>query len=169
MTQILVVYFSRTGFTQTIARQIARACKADLESIDDTTLRSQVTGFVGSALEAVLHLEPPIQPTRHAPGDYDIIVLGSPVWCWNMASPVRTYIKQHQHQFKQVAFFCTFGGSGQLKVLRDLDRLCKRHAVATLAVADWHHTGPRYYDRLSKFATLLTGGLHQPIKPMLTG
>lgn len=155
MTQILVLYYSRTGFTQTIARQIARACSADLESIEDVTGRDGASGYVRSALEAALHLDTSIRRARHVPGDYDIVVIGTPIWYWNVASPVRTYIKRHRRQFRRVAFFCTYGGSGQAKVLCDLEHLCGRPAVATLAVADADITGKLYHDRLSKFAAAL--------------
>jgi flavodoxin len=155
MTQILVVYYSRTGFTRTIARQIARACSADLESIEDVTGRSGPAGYARSALEAALHLETPIQRAKHVPGDYDIVVIGTPIWFWNVASPARSYIKTHRHLFRRVAFFCTYGGSGQAKVLCDLESLCGRPAVVTLAVADRDITGKLYHDRLSKFASAL--------------
>lgn len=155
MTHLLVVYFSRTGFTRTIARQIARACSSNLESIEDATGRSHSFGYARSAFEAALHLDTPIRSAKHVPSDYDVVVIGTPVWCWNVASPVRAYIKKHRRQFKRVAFFCTFGGSGQTKVLRDLESLCGRPPVATLAVSDADITGELYHDRLSKFAAAL--------------
>lgn len=157
MIKILVLYYSRTGFTRTIAWQIAHACSADLESIEDVAGRRHASAYVRSAIEAALHLETPIRRARHVPSDYDLVVIGTPIWFWNMASPVRSYIKKHRRQFRRVAFFCTSGGSGQAKVLSDLASLCGRPAVATLAVADADVTGERYHDRLSKFAGALEG------------
>ena len=155
MTQILVLYYSRTGLTQTIARQVARACNADLEPIEDVTGRDGATGYVRSALEAAMHLETPIRRATRVPGDYDIVVIGTPIWFWNVASPVRTYIQRHRRQFRRVAFFCTYGGSGSARVLSDLEHLCGRPAVATLAITDADITGKRYHDRMSKFAAAL--------------
>lgn len=159
MTKILVLYYSRTGLTQTIARQVARACNADLEAIEDVTGRDGATGYVRSALEAAMHREAPIRRATRVPGDYDIVVIGTPIWFWNVASPVRTYIQRHRRQFRRVAFFCTYGGSGQAKVLADLEQLCGRPAVATLAVVDADITGKRYHEQLAKFsAALRTSG-----------
>lgn len=157
MTQILVLYYSRTGFTQTIARQIAGACSADLEPIEDVTGGSHASGYVRSAIEAALHVATPIRPAKHVPSDYDIVVIGTPIWCGNVASPVRSYLKRQRRQFRRVAFFCSYGGSGQAKVLRDLESLCGRPAVATLAVADADVTGESYRDRLSEFTDALNG------------
>lgn len=157
MKKILVLYYSRTGFTRTIARQVARACNADLEPIEGVKGRTHAVGYVRSAIEAALHLDTPIRRAKHIPSDYDIVVIGTPIWFWNMASPVRTYVKRHRRQFKRVAFFCTYGGSGQGKVLSDLAALCGRPAVATMAVADAEVAAELYHDRLSKFASALKG------------
>ena len=84
-------------------------------------------------------------------------MVGRPVWFWHWASPGRTYVKRHRRQFKRVAFFCTYGGSGKDKVISDLASLCGRPAVATMAVADTEVAAELYHDRLSKFASALKG------------
>lgn len=155
MTKILVVYFSRTGFTRTIARQIARACLADLEPIEDEKNHSHFSGYVRSAIEAVWHRHTPIRYPQYAPGEYDIVAIGSPIWCWNLASPVRAYLNRHRREFRRIAFFCTYGGAGQAKVLRDMQGMCGRPPLATLAVSDRDISGKLYYDRLSRFAAAL--------------
>lgn len=155
MTKILVLYYSRTGFTRTIARQIAGACSADLEPIEDAAEPNHASSYVRSAIEAALHVATPIQPAQHVPSDYDIVVIGTPVWFRNVASPVRSYLRRNRRQFRRVAFFCSYDGSGQAKVLRDLESLCGRPAAATLAVADADVTGESYRDRLSKFTDAL--------------
>jgi menaquinone-dependent protoporphyrinogen IX oxidase len=154
--RILVVYYSRSGFTQAIARQLARSCRADLEAIVDDSGRSRVVGYARSAVEAALHLAPEIAPSRHRPSDYDLVVIGTPIWFWNIASPVRAYIKRHRSAFRRVAFFCTMGGSGDAKVLRDLKYLCGRPAVATFSVSDAEISGRKHRQRLSEFSAALT-------------
>lgn len=136
MKKILVVYYSRSGSTQRIAQQIADASGADLERIVDRTPRDNAKGYLRSAIEAALHLKTDIQPITHSPDDYDLVVIGTPIWFWNMSSPVRTFITEYRHQFRWAAFFCTYGGSGQVKVLEDLTRLAGRPVLATLAVTD---------------------------------
>ena len=153
--KILVVYYSRTGFTQTVAEQLAQACQADLECIVDDLGRSRANGYARAALAAALHLESPIAPSRHAPRDYDLVVIGTPIWCWNVASPVRAYITRHRSAFRRVAFFCTMGGSGQAKVFRDLKVLCGRPAVATLSLRDDEITHRLHRHRLAEFAASL--------------
>ena len=136
MKKILVVCYSRSGFTHSLAKRIAAAAGADLEVIEDTTARDGVGGYLQSAVEAALHLQPNILAAKCPPANYDLVVIGTPIWMWNMASPVRAYIARYRHQFKELAFFCTYGGSGQFKVLKDLTKLAGRPTIATLALAE---------------------------------
>jgi hypothetical protein len=79
-------------------------------------------------------VRPWIQPARHPPGDYALVIVGTPVWAWNMAGPVRSYLHRYADRCRRVAFFCTYGGVGADKVLADMQRLCGRRALATLAL-----------------------------------
>lgn len=135
MPRILVVYHSRTGFTQTVARQIARGCGADLERIVDAAGHDR-PGDWRCALDAVLGRGTGIAPSRHAPGDYDLVVVGTPVWCWRVAAPVRSWLQRHRDELRRLAFFCTENGAGQDRVFRDMKRLCGRAPELTLAVRD---------------------------------
>ena len=130
----LVIYFSRSGFTKTLAAQIAHGCGADIDSVKDFTIREGLIGYVKSLLQAAWHREVHLGKSEYLPGAYELIVLGTPIWCWNMSSPIRSYINQHKGQFRRVALFCTYGGSGQEKVLTDMQRLCGVAPIATLAV-----------------------------------
>jgi flavodoxin len=136
MQRIVVVYFSRDGHTRRIAREIADACGAELDEITEPGRRKGPWGYARSAFEAVLGLSPDLKPSRHTPGPDDLLVIGTPIWFWNVASPVRSYIEAHRGKFERVAFFCTCSSSGQGKVLHDLRRLCHRRPIAKLALTE---------------------------------
>ncbi|MDM7944104.1 MAG: flavodoxin [Hydrogenophaga sp.] len=136
MSRILVVYHSRSGHTEFVARQIAARCHADLEHIQDSRNLEGVPGYLRCALEAILGWRPPIERARHRPGDYDLVIVGTPVWFWSVASPVRTWVQRHHAALNNVALFCTCGGSGHAKVLDDLERLCGHPALARLALTE---------------------------------
>jgi flavodoxin len=151
MRKILVIYYSRTGTTQALAEEIARACDAEWVAINAVAQHRGIAGYIRSAVEAALHLNTPIQVGQHAPRNYDLVVVGTPIWFWNVASPVRTYLKKNRRQFRQLAFFCTYGGSGQRKVLADLAAICEQTAVATWAVSDKEIATGTYRESLAKF------------------
>jgi len=136
MQRIVVVYFSRDGHTRSVAREIADACSAEIDEITERGDRRGPRGYLRSALEAVLGWCPDLKPARHTPEPDDLLVIGTPIWFWNMASPVRSYLEAHRGRFGRVAFFCTCGGSGQDKVLHDLKTLCHRRPIASLALTE---------------------------------
>jgi flavodoxin len=136
MKRVLVVYYSRSGYTEFVAKRIAAACHADLERIEDPRKREGVFQYLRSALEALLGWRPAIAPGRRRPANYDLVIIGTPVWFWNVASPVRTWLQRHHTALSQVAVFCTFGGSGHAKVLDDLEGLCGHRALARLALTE---------------------------------
>lgn len=147
----LVVYFSRTGNTQALAEQIAHACSADLEGIEEGRYRLGAMGYVRSVAEALAQKEIPIRPSELDPADYDLVAVGTPIWAWNMSSPARSYLARHRGLFRNLALFCTFDGAGEAKVFSEMQSLCDQHACARLAVRtrDFHHDS--YQLQLARF------------------
>jgi flavodoxin len=77
---ILVVDYSRSGNTHDVAKAISRGCCADLERIHDERSRAGLWGYLRSAREALKQKPGHIRRPKHDPADYDLVVLGSPVW-----------------------------------------------------------------------------------------
>ena len=158
MSRVLVVYFSRSGHTESVARRVAAQCGADLEVIEEPPAaigRSGLLGYVRSALEALLGVAPPILRAQHPPKAYDLVIVGTPVWFWNMSSPVRSYLMHHRAEVQKVAFFCTLGGSGQDKVMADLRQLCRKPPVATLSLTTGQVEANQDAQAVSKFVSEL--------------
>lgn len=151
MTRILVVYCSRTGNTRRIAKEVAAGCGADLEEITEARLRQGPIGYLRSALESLFGIRPPIASARHDPHAYELIVIGTPIWFWNMASPVRSYLWRHRSVLPPVAFLVTCGGSGGEKVLDDLETLGGHPPVATLVLTEREIARRHYSARLLRF------------------
>jgi flavodoxin len=153
--KILVVYHTRTGFTGGVAKEIASACGADLESVVEVRRRFLNKNYVRFAIGAALHASTPIARIRHAPDQYDLVVVGTPIWCWNMSGPIRAFLNNHRNQCKQLAFFCTYGGSGAEKVLQDMTTLAGKTPTATVAITNDEITKQRHQEKLKKFMDTL--------------
>lgn len=151
MRKVLVVYFSRTGYTRKVAEEIAARCDADIESIRDVRSRSGIFGYFRSAREALKKRVTDIQSPTKNPSDYELIILGTPVWASNVSSPMRSYINAQRERFPQVALFCTLGGSGANKVLGDMSALCGKRPVGTIAVTDAQIKKESYAQELDSF------------------
>src|SRR5512139_1268886 len=136
MRKTLVVYFSRSGHTRSVADEIARRCGADLEAIQDVRPRTGVFGYWRSAREAMKKTIIEIRPSTRDPAEYDLVILGTPIWGGNLCSPMRAYVSGHRGKFRQVAFFSTQGGSPPGKAFRDLAELCACAPRAVVAITD---------------------------------
>jgi len=136
MTKVLVVFYSRTGHTEQTALELADLCGADTERLHNHTDRSGWLGYLRCAFEAIVGRRPHIRSCRHHPQDYDLVIIGTPVWFWNLASPVRSYLHRYRGRLRRVAVFCTCGGSGGEKVLDDIEFLLGRPALARMVLKE---------------------------------
>lgn len=153
----LVVYYSRTGHTEQVAREIASRCRADIEEIQDAGLdRSGVWGYLRSGWQALSGACPPIRKNACNPAAYDLVVIGTPVWNWSLAAPVRTYARRHAGHFRRVAFFCTEGGSGSARAFAELRRICRIPSVASITVKERELERPRHEQPMNRFLAQLT-------------
>ena len=156
MNRILVVYYSRTGNTRTLACDLVAALGADVEQLDDRRDRGGVFGYLRCAREALKKRTIELLPPAYDPSHYDVVVLGTPVWASNVSSPLRSYVAAHKAQLRKVAFFCTQGGSGADKVFRDLAELCGQPPLATLAVNGREIEKRAYAQNLERFAAAIS-------------
>jgi flavodoxin len=130
----LVVYYSLTGTTRKVAQAIAGMLGCDLEELTDTRKRAGVLGFIGGGKDAFLGRLTAIGPVTKDAGDYELVLIGTPVWAWTMAPAVRTYISQHRGSLPAVAFFATAGGTGLERTFRRMEELCGRKPRAVLGL-----------------------------------
>jgi flavodoxin len=152
---MLVVYFSRTGYTRRIAEEIAGAAGADVEGVEEPRSRSGMLGYFRSAREALRGAPVEIRARKLDPRDYDLLVIGTPVWASHVCSPIRTYITAHRSDLPRVAFFCTEGGSGAAKVFDEMGALCGRAPLATLVLTDREVDGGSHVAKVEPFVRSL--------------
>lgn len=118
-----VVYFSLTGNTDFAAKRIAENLHASLVRLEPEKAYpdSGFRKFFWGGKSAVMGETPKLTGRPFAFGDYDCVILGTPVWAGTFAPPLRTLIREHAGEWKEkriAAFVCSGGGPGKA-----LDRL----------------------------------------------
>ncbi|KAA3642914.1 MAG: hypothetical protein DWQ07_20545 [Chloroflexi bacterium] len=136
MANTLVVYYSLTGNTRQIAEAIAAAHDADLEAIEDSFNRDTSLGRPRSAIEGLLGLRSGIVPPKHDVSEYDLVVVGTPVWAARLSSPVRAFLSEQRAALKCVAFFCTQGGIGGKWTIQNMVKICGQQPVARMVISE---------------------------------
>lgn len=115
----LIVYYSATGNTEAVAKDIASYTGADVFSItleDPYTQEDLNYRFVDSRISRE-HDDPSlrdvalVQPTPDNWDQYQTIVLGYPIWFGEAAWPVVTFVKANDFANKTIIPFCTSASS----------------------------------------------------------
>lgn len=159
MSKVLLAYYTRTGYTGSIAKQIAESENWEIDEIVDMHKRPGAWGFIRSLFDVIFGRYPAIYKERLDPSQYDLVVVGASVWMRRLCSPVRTYLKRHRKQLPNIAFFCTYGGWGAENAIRQFASLAGRSPVATLAITDNEIEKQAFWPKLDAF----TKQIHQII------
>jgi flavodoxin len=131
----LVVYYSRSGNSKFVAQKIAEKICADTEEVIDKKNRRGLIGFLKAGYDATQGKETAIEETRFLPINYDLIVIGTPIWNSRPTPAVRTYLRKNDLSSKKLAFFCTLDGNNSEKAILNLRKLLPSgNIVGVLAV-----------------------------------
>ncbi len=145
--KILVVFYSRTGVTRKIGEKISRNLNADIEEITSFKNYLGIFGAIKASIEAIFKKMPSISKTEKNPFEYDLVIIGTPVWAHTMSSPVRTYLTKNK--FKKVAFFCTYQGTYG-KVFQKMKQLSKK-PINTLVLKTKEIKNNLYKNKIKDF------------------
>ena len=110
----LVLYYSQTGTTQTVAEELQKQLGADIERIEAVNPYDgdfQATIQRGGE-ELRNGIAPEIKPIQANLADYDVIFIGYPIWFGTYAMPIATVVKENDFAGKTIVPFCTFGSGG---------------------------------------------------------
>ena len=125
MSRKLVAYFSASGVTARVAKEIAAVEGADCfeirpevpytkEDLDWTDKQSRSTLEMSD-----LNCRPALTGRVGNMADYDVVFVGFPIWWGREPSAVDTFLTGYDFSGKKIVPFCTSGGS-------DLGRTAER-------------------------------------------
>jgi len=119
LMKILVTYYSRTGTTKVVGEYLARELGADIDEIVDLKERLGSVNYMRAARDAKGMKATEIQCEKN-PADYDLVIIGTPIWWNNLPPAPRTYLSSHSLKGKKVAFFITSQGEDRENVFNQL-------------------------------------------------
>lgn len=120
--KVLVLYYSQTSNTKTVAQEIANKLGADMEEI--VAVKPYDGDFQATIArcneEREQGITPEIKPIVANLADYETIFIGYPVWYGTYAPPMGAFLKQADLSGKKIVPFCTFGSGGLDSSVKDL-------------------------------------------------
>ena len=118
MGKKLVAYFSASGVTRNVAKTLAQAAEADLYEIKpevpytnadlnwmDKKSRSSKEMRGKKSRPAIIKGDLNIE-------EYDVILLGFPIWWYIAPTIINTFLEAYDFDGKRIILFATSGGSG---------------------------------------------------------
>ncbi len=123
--RVLVVFFSQSGATERIARDLADLCGADIEEIREYKERKAPQGFwgyFGAGARATFRTAPRIQTPAYDPSDYDALIVCTPVYSWSLAPPVRSWLRSFRGTLPPVAYVTVSGDTKPDKIVSNMAR-----------------------------------------------
>jgi len=106
---VLVVYYSRSGNTEAMAREVARKFNADIVKIEAERYPLDYQGWRNAANDAddkvtMVQITPEIVDMSN----YRLVFIGSPIWWYRPAPPLWTFVEKNDFKEKNVILFNTF-------------------------------------------------------------
>jgi len=130
MKKELVAYFSASGVTEGVAKQLAEVTGGDLHKIQpeqpysdadldwrDKQSRSSVEMQDKNSRPAITNKLANMQ-------DYDVVYVGFPIWWYTAPTIINTFMESYDFKGKTVIPFATSGGSSIKKACADLKAAC---------------------------------------------
>ena len=117
MGKTLVAYFSASGVTEKVARNLATAAGADLFEIKPEQIYTKADlNWMDKKSRSTLEMnDPSCRPAMAQVPDvsaYDVIFVGFPIWWYREPSIIDSFMESADFTGKTVVPFCTSGGSG---------------------------------------------------------
>ena len=123
-SKVLVLYYSQTSNTKTVAQEIANKLGADIEEI--VAVNPYNGDFQATIARCQQEREqgvtPEIEPVKADLAQYDVIFLGYPIWFGTYAPPMAAFLNQADLSGKKIVPFCTFGSGGLDSSVKDLTK-----------------------------------------------
>jgi len=151
----LVVYYSKTGNTRLVAKELAQNLSADLEELADAHPKEGIVGMIIAGKDAALQNSTAINDLKHQITDYDLVIIGTPIWAWTMANPIRGFFEKYKQNLKKVAFFSTMGNSGDKRAFSHMEKLSGLTPIATISFIDSKIKNGEFKTALTEFGKKL--------------
>lgn len=121
MSDVLCMYYSRTGHTKKTMEEIAQALHAELVELTDGVDRSGPGGALRCGLDTMRRTVRPVKPfeTRQPLEKYRLVIVGSPVWAGRCSSVVRSFLKQYGGRLENAAYVVTRGSEDRNEAVFD--------------------------------------------------
>ena len=131
MKKTLVAYFSATGTTEDVARELAAAANADLFEIKPTVPYTAADlDWTNKNSRSTVEMKnpdsrPEIAEKTDKMDEYNVVFVGFPIWWYVAPTIIDTFLESYDFSGKTIVPFATSGGSGMGKTEEVMKKVVK--------------------------------------------
>ncbi len=135
VNRVLTVYFSATGNTESLAQKIAAETNSDIfEIVPEEPYTSEDLNYSNSNCRANKEqndptARPAISNKIDNIDDYDVVLIGYPIWWGTMPKIINTFLDTYDLSGKTIMPFCTSGSSGISTSVSAIRNICTNSTV----------------------------------------
>lgn len=124
----LVAYFSASGVTKSVAKQLSEEAKADLHEITPEQIYTDADlDWTNKQSRSTLEMQdknsrPKITNKLNNMDEYSVVYIGFPIWWYTAPTIINTFLESYNFEGKKVVLFATSGGSTITKSVEDLQK-----------------------------------------------
>ncbi len=121
MSDVLCIYYSRSGNTKKAMEKIGAELDAEVVELRDAVERGGWRGYLRCGMDAMRKTTQPLShfETERPLASYRLVILGTPVWAGRCSSVMRTFLKRYGRELGSVAYVVTRSSEGKFEEVYD--------------------------------------------------
>lgn len=134
-----IVYYSMHGNVRYVSEKVAKELGADLIELKPVKAYPDkgAMQFLWGGSAVTFKKKPDLEPYSFKAADYDLVIIGTPVWAGSFTPPLRTFFENNDLTGKKIAVIATSGGGDSAKCLQAIREATKADSLAaTLSLVD---------------------------------
>ena len=129
-----IVYYSMHGNVRYVSEKVAKELGADLIELVPVKAYPDkgAMQFIWGGSAVTFKKKPELEPYTFNASDYDLVILGTPVWASNFTPPLRTFFENNDLTGKKIAVIATSAGGDSSKCLEAVKAAAKADSLAAV-------------------------------------
>lgn len=146
MQKKLVAYFSASGVTKNVAKDLAEAIGADIYEIRPKQPYTRADlNWMDKNSRSTLEMKDPSSRPELADADapiaqYDVVFLGFPIWWYVAPTIINSFLESYDFSGKKIVLFATSGGSGFGRTKEKLSNSAKGATIVEGGLLNGRHS-----------------------------
>ncbi|MDY6338523.1 MAG: flavodoxin [Saccharofermentans sp.] len=129
-----VVFYSMHGNVRYVSEKVAKELGADLIELIPVKAYPDkgAMQFIWGGSAVTFKKKPELEPYTFNASDYDLVIIGTPVWASNFTPPLRTFFENNDLTGKKIAVIATSAGGDSAKCVEAVKAAAKADSLAAV-------------------------------------